>query len=235
MFDGNQSLINIINSLQHGNLISATWEIQQCCISTFHLFDQMKPMDNVGYCAMRFLLHRKWNTTGNWPWSGTVHCIHQYQVPWSLIPCTHTNVIGCYFFSYSGPKGSNFSGRSPRREEHKVYIKNVPLDMDKVSCCSFKNRIYNNNKNMKVKYIVYRNPTISTLIYYQKPMGNTVFLKDKGAMYMCIPKLLELAPKLHASNNNKKLSFFLFLLMNYQTWFALLTPQVHVHYCTCNP
>ena len=107
--------------------------------------------------------------------------------------------------------------------------------MDKVSCCSFKNRIYNNNKNMKVKYIVYRNPTISTLIYYQKPMGNTVFLKDKGAVYMCIPKLLELAPKLHVSNNNKKISFFLFLLMNYQTWFALLTLQVHVHYCTCDP
>ncbi|XP_073227246.1 uncharacterized protein [Porites lutea] len=36
-----------------------------------------------------------------------------------------------YNSSYSGPKGSNFSGRSPRREEHKVYIKNVPLDMDK--------------------------------------------------------------------------------------------------------
>ena len=52
------------------------------------------------------------------------------------------------FISYSGPKGSNFSGRSPRREEHKVYIKNVPLDMDKVSCCSFKDRIYNKNKNL---------------------------------------------------------------------------------------
>ena len=143
MFDGNQSLFNIINSLQCGNHVSATWGIQQCCISMFHLFDQMKPMDNVGYCTMRLLLHRKWNTTGNWLWSGTVHCIHQYQVPWSLMPCTHTNVIGCYFFSYSGPKGSNFSGSSPRREQHKVCIKNVPLDMDKVSCCSFKNRIYN--------------------------------------------------------------------------------------------
>ena len=61
---------------------------------------------------------------------------------------------------------------------------------------------------MKVKYIVYRNRTISTLIYSKKPKGNTVFLKDKGAVYMCIPKLLELAPQLHMYPTTKKLSFF---------------------------
>ncbi|KAM7432977.1 putative ATP-dependent RNA helicase ddx4 [Porites harrisoni] len=43
----------------------------------------------------------------------------------------HGERMTSYNSSYSGPKGSNFSGRSPRREEHKVYIKNVPLDMDK--------------------------------------------------------------------------------------------------------
>ena len=103
--------------------------------------------------------------------------------------------------------------------------------MDKVSCCSFKNRIYNNNKNMKVKYIVYRNPTISTLIYYQKPKGNIVFLKDKGAVYMCIPKLLELAPKLHVSNNKKIIIFF--IPPNELT--NLVCPFDTTSTCTCNP
>ena len=138
------------------------------------------------------------------------------------------NIIGCYFHSYSGPKGSNFSGRSPRREEHKVCIKNVPLDMDKVSCCSFKNRIYN-NRTCKIN-IVYQISTRSTLIYYQKPKGNTVCLKDKGAVYMCVSKLLELAPKLHVSNNNKKYRFF--FIPPYELTNLVcpnLTPQVHVH------
>ena len=105
--------------------------------------------------------------------------------------------------------------------------------MDKVSCCSFKNRIYNNNKNMKVKYIVYRNPTISTLIYSKKPKRNTVFLKDKGAVYMCIPKLLELAPQLHVSNNKKIIIF----LIPPNELANLVCPfdTASTCTCTCNP
>ena len=44
-----------------------------------------------------------------------------------------------YFFilslSYSASKGQNFS--RPRREEFKAYVKNVPIDMTKVSCLQF--------------------------------------------------------------------------------------------------
>lgn len=42
------------------------------------------------------------------------------------------NVLFLFSVSYSGPKSGNFTGRSPRREEFKVYIRNVPLDMTKV-------------------------------------------------------------------------------------------------------
>ena len=150
--------------------------------------------------------------------------MHSYKCNWLL------------FFSYSGPKGSNFSGRSPRREEHKVYIKNVPLDMDKVSCCSFKNRIYNNNKNMKVKYSVYRNPTISTLSYSKKPKRNTVFLKDKGAVYMCIPKLLELAPQYsYMYPTTKKLSLFFFIPPNELANLVCPFDTASTCTCTCTP